>query len=122
MAGIFDITEAFNDMLESISVTRYSSGTYLNGIWVEGSTINYNTQACVLPSGNPSSLINQLNIEGYEGREMLEFYSSFKFRIADNKQGYNADLVTYDNKTYKILSVQDWDYIGGYSIAYGELQ
>ncbi len=116
--SIYDVTVAFNDLLEPVQLKRYTNGHYLKGQWVEGSYIITNITAAVMPFTGP----NEPKLEGYEGREVKEFYTEFELKQADNSEGKPADILIYEGIEYIIKEVHNWRNIGRCYKAMGERQ
>lgn len=118
MAGIYDVTAALTDLLESVNHTTYSAGSYVEGEWIAGSPTASSIQAVCQPASQAEVL--QLFPEGESDKLVYKFWSETKMKTANKATGIEADRVAYAGSTFKIISVEDWKTIGGFHTAYGE--
>ena len=122
MTGVLDVTEAFDGLYTQVSLVKKDAGYRKDGKWIEGDKTEIPLSAVVHPIDENE--INHLAIEGYRGNELLKIYftDSKMIYITDNTGQISADEVIYNNFTYSILKITNWNKIGGYSKAYCERQ
>lgn len=120
MTGIYDVTEAFDDLYEPVSISKHAPGGYVNGQWVEAAATSVFARA--VPHPMSTNKTNALNIDGYLGGELLRFYFEdvYVANVSDNPTRTTGDAIIYDGKTYLILKKDDWKKIGGFFILYAE--
>lgn len=111
-----DVSDAFIDLLEPIEVETSIAGTRVKGSWVTGGvTLVPDLEAVVQPASNQD--INELRIEGDATSSYKKFYSEYQFKTADKLAQTEADLILYKGQKFKVLSIADWDTVGGYNKA-----
>lgn len=110
---MFDMSDAFPDLLEPITVTSSTPGTRDKGHWVSGATTTVNVEAVVQPASNRD--INELREQGDSTSSYKKFYSEHVFKTADKVAGTEADIITYAGKDFKVLSADHWEALGNYN-------
>jgi hypothetical protein len=120
MVGIYDVTEAFDDLYEPVVVITKSAGTYINGNWAPGPDVRLNVEAVIHPMSE--NQINKLTLDGYQGGELLRFYliDTIVADITYQPAIKPGDMIEYKDELYTALKTEDWKHIGGYSVYYGE--
>ena len=120
MTGIYDVTEAFSDIQTPVGIVTQSPGEYVEGKWVDGIPTTVFSQA--VPHPMNENEINEANIEGYLGGEMMRFYftDTADIEVTDNPAMTKGDELIYQGNTFLILKVDDWKRIGGYTLVYSE--
>jgi len=121
MTGVYDVTEAFNDLLVPVSIKPSSAGSYIEGKWVPGTIINSFIAEAVV---HPMTLdeMNALTIAGYRGGKLLRFYfvDTVDVNITDNVAKIVGDVIAYDGESFIAIKKYDWKYQGGYQVVYAE--
>lgn len=89
-----------------LTIFRRSSGSYVNGDWVEGTTVEVPTQVNIQP------------LKGYEILQLPEsertkvwwkLYSADLLRTEkEGPGGYDADEFIFKGDRYKVMKVDDW--------------
>lgn len=98
----------------TINVVRAGGGDYINGKWKSFPAKNYSIQAVVQPLGFREL---QLLPEGSRTRERIKIFSIECLRT--QKEGQIADVVHWQGKQYKVVSVQTYMKPGDvFTIAY----
>ena len=123
MTGIYDVTEAFVDLLTPVLIHYAVAGAYSKGKWGTPPGIPVAPtpgEAVIHPMSENE--INKLKPEGYDGQEMLRFYfpdliSSDITRDTILKIG---DVIEYKGFRYTALKAKNWKQIGGYFTVYAE--
>ena len=72
MTGVYDVTEALDDLLQSVIINRAQTGSYIKGKWTVGATVPEGALAVPIPM--TQNEINNLVLEGYHGRKLIQFY------------------------------------------------
>ena len=110
---MLDMSDAFIDLLESISVSSTAPGTRDKGHWVSGATTITNVEAVVQPASNRD--INDLREQGDATSSYKKFYSEHVFKTADKITATEADIITYEGEQFKVLTAAPWSKIGNYN-------
>jgi len=120
MTGIYDVTEAFSDLLVGISITNSNAGGYIEGKWVEVGGAPGGAEAVVHPMSLNEA--NALSIDGYRGGKLLRFYilDYVDISVTDNVAKTKGDVITYDGESFIAIKKDDWKYQGGYQVIYAE--
>jgi len=116
--AIYDVQDAFTDLLMPIVIIQSAPGKYVEGKWIEGTPTLTPAEAVVHPMSENE--INALKIEGYQGNEMMRFYIPDKYlaEITSNVAPKTADIINYNGAQYTALKKKDWVAIGGYQTMY----
>ena len=105
-----NVSEALDsDTAEVVTVTRTSSGSYVNGLYVAGSTSTFRTLASV-QQPTPKDLQNLS--EGERDMNPRLFISKKPLQTVSDRDNTIADTVTFKGKTFKIIKVGDWESFG----------
>lgn len=97
-----DVSKAFARWTEKIELTRFSSGTYVDGVWVNGSSTIIQINA-VVQNAQADDLI--LLPEGSRSSEAVKIHTVTKVKTVSENGESNADIFSYNGKTYKIYDV-----------------
>jgi len=118
--AIYDVQDAFTDLLMPIVIIQSAPGKYVEGKWIEGTPTLTPAEAVVHPMSENE--INALKIEGYQGNEMMRFYIPDKYlaEITSNVAPKTADIISYNGARYTALKIKNWISIGGYMTYFGE--
>jgi len=92
-------------------IRRPGEGSYVNGIWVEGTPIDQSFSVSWQPI-SPSEY--RLLPEGESPKGVFSAYWNGKFNFGEEGK-QNSDRIFADGKEYKLVGYQDWHH-GGYSI------
>lgn len=104
---MLDVSDAFDSSTTAqVTHQRVTEGSYVDGYWVEGETIETTIQASVQPL---SGLEFQNLPEGIRNEARASVLTEF-----DLKSG---DRIIDGEDRYKVLSVDNWQKLGGYSQA-----
>lgn len=109
MNAIYDVTEAFIDMLETITVDR-DTGSYVKGEWVVSGNNPVVVQGVIQPINR--NLINELGIEGLYKKVFIVIYSTHEMNVSQD--GATGDFITYAGDKYIVRYIDNWTKIGGY--------
>jgi len=97
-----DVSEAFSEWLEPITLKRTSKGAYIEGRWNEGSETNIPIKA-VVQNASPKDL--QALPEGNRTSEAIKLHSVSAMIPTSEKDGVNGDTFKYQDATWQIHSV-----------------
>ena len=107
-----DVSEAFIDFLETIQLSRTTSGTRdANGNWVDGITTVVDIQAV------PQSLTANERLalpEAVRNKETVKVHTQTELKTADEVAQIDADVLTYQGKNYLVTQVFNRNTLGGY--------
>lgn len=90
----------------SLPITRYESGSYVDGNYVIGSSETFNIVANVQPAKYYETLILP---EGKRSTEVIKVYSRCEIRAekpGDN--GWGADQILWNDKLFEVFRVQQY--------------
>ncbi len=110
-----DVSEAFDEWLEKVVITRVGPGAYVDGVWVEGIPGPVNIKA-VVQNANADDLI--LLPEGTRTSEAIKIHTVTKVKTVSEDGETNADTLSYDGDTYRLYAVNKRK-IGNYFKAVG---
>ena len=97
-----DVSKALARWTEKIELTRFSSGTYVDGVWVNGSSAIIQINA-VVQNAQADDLI--LLKEGTRSTEAIKIHTTAKVKTVSEYGESNADVFLYNGRTYKIYDV-----------------
>ncbi len=105
-----NVSEALDsDTAMIITVVRTENGSYVDGIYQEGTTSTFKTLASVQ---QPTPDDVQMLPEGERNKDLRKFISKKPIRTTSDRDEVIADKVIYKGNHYKIISVNDWDDYG----------
>jgi len=90
---------------ETLTVKRYEPGEYVDGYWVDGSTITFNIQTSVQPV--KTSELEALP-EGRRTSKTYKLYPSIRLVGVNKVLKTSPDIVTIDNEEYEVFEPQPW--------------
>lgn len=90
---------------ETLSVDRYSDGSWVDGRYQKGTPVTTTFTASVQPL-RPNE--TQIIPEHKRNSEAVKIYTQERLFNADEKNGIPADVVTHDGKIYEIMDVSNW--------------
>lgn len=89
-----------------LTIYRRSTGSYVDGDWIEGSTVEVATQVNIQPLKGYEIL--QLP-ESERTRVWWKIYSADALRTEkEGPDGWDADEFIWKNDRYKIMKLDDW--------------
>jgi hypothetical protein len=115
----FDVTEAFDDLEVILYVVNVEQGSYVAGEWVDGAETSIQTNCVVQPLPPSSEQDNQP--EGYIETKKLRFFTKRELKVSDQTGQTTNTFIDYNGDRYRIYKVEDWFQIGGYYLAFGEI-
>ena len=99
---INDVSQAFDDWLEPLTLIRKGQGSYVNGVWVNGADTNVDILA-VIQNANPDDLI--LLPEGTRTTEAVKFHTTSKVMTVKESSETDADTFNYNGSLYRVYDV-----------------
>lgn len=85
----------------SVTVTRKTPGTYINGRYTEGTSTNLTITANIQPGLKMND--TQYLPEGERGRRAIRIYTASEIRTRkEGTSGYDADEITYQGSVYVV--------------------
>lgn len=97
------MTGIFNE--HTIIVTRFGTGSWTNGFFVDGSTATFEIKCNV----QPVSYRELLNLpESQRTKSAVKVFSADELKEPNIVDKKNADRFTYNSKTYEVHKVRDW--------------
>ena len=107
---VINVSEALDsDTAQIVTVIRTAAGSYVDGLYVKGSTSTFKTMASV-QQPTPEQL--EILPEGEKSKDVKLFISKKPIRTTDDDAGLVADIVMYKGQRYKIINSEDWDNYG----------
>lgn len=108
---IVDGGEMVNDFATGIyAVTRFDVGTYVDGVYVAGSTSTLQVKALVMPAGGQE--LRKLP-EGLQDVETFMVLSVTELKMDDTVSAPDR-LVIPGRGTFELKKVEDWTAAGGF--------
>lgn len=74
-----------------VTITRYAAGSYVNGLYVDGSTTTLSAIMSIQPTNGLEDLLLP---EGLRTKNLSKAYSSVELFVSNQITGRKADLVT----------------------------
>lgn len=113
------VSEALDyDNCLKLVVERTEKGKYVDGIYKQGTTSTFKT---LISPQQPTPEQLEILPEGERDKDIMMFISKRKLRTTDDKAEIIADVILFDEKRYKIISLANWSTFG-HNIAYGARQ
>lgn len=105
-----NVSEAIDsDTAEIITVTRYTGGSRINGIWQPGTPSQFKT----LASAQPASADDLQNMpEGERDKVIFKFISKKPIRTVQDRDGEEADEITFKGSDWRVIKGGDWSSYG----------
>jgi hypothetical protein len=104
-----EMLDILNDLdAESVTVKRYDSGSYVNGLYVAGDTDDITAVVSLQPM--PGKELLNLP-EAQRTRRWLKGYSDTELLTASQSDSKKADLFEYDGTTFEVMRSDKW--VGG---------
>jgi len=90
-----------------LTIYRQEAGSYVRGVWVEGSIVEVPIRANIQPL-KPSEV--QMMPESDRTREWYRLWTTDLVRTKqEGAQGYDADEFIWKGYRYQIMKAQSWD-------------
>ena len=107
---MINVSEALDfDLCESISVMRTSTGSYIDGIYQDGTKSYFNSIASIQ---QPTSEDIQFITEAEKTTDLKLFICKDILKTSNEKLKTIADIVLCSFGSYKIISVKDFSNFG----------
>lgn len=90
---------------KKLQFKRVMKGEYVNGVWVEGKTIELWINASVQPT---TAKQMQALPEGRRNKQSFTLIASIPLRTAE-QNGNQADLVAINGSDYEVVAVEHWN-------------
>lgn len=110
---INDVTDAFGEWLQSITITRQSPGAYIEGRYKDGSESEVSIRA-VVQNATPDDL--QVLEEGLRSSESVKLHTTSDLVALSEKDNQKGDTFTYKGKKWSVHNVAR-RFIGNYNKA-----
>lgn len=88
-----------------LTVTRYPAGSFIQGVWAQGTPSSVSIQASVQPT-SPHDL--QRLPEGRRESVSYTLFSDEQLFTAQQGEGQNSDQVTLDGDLFEVVSCEKW--------------
>lgn len=111
MTALVDVSGALSGLTVALTITRAGVGSYTAGRWSEAASSSVSVNACIQML-SPKEMLNLP--EGQREIAKRKLYTETLLKAADVSAGTRADEFTYEGETWEVLSVGDWDDLGGY--------
>ena len=107
---VINVSEALDsDTAQIVTVIRTAVGSYVDGLYVKGSTSTFKTLASVQ---QPSPIQLEILPEGEKDKDVKLFICKKPVRTTNDEAGLIADIIMYKGQRYKITNSADWDDYG----------
>ena len=97
--------------LQSLTVTRQTAGSWVDGDWVDGaSTETLTIRGSIQPMG-----LRELELfpEGERHREQRKLYSETELKVAELDTPRTGDIVSYAGKSWRVHGLTTYDELTG---------
>lgn len=91
-----------NGFRKTFTITRHDAGSYVEGVWVEGSESDIDIQASAQPL-RPDEV--QLLPEARRNEQAFKIYTDAPLQIAEPGDSTNSDKITIDGEVFELISV-----------------
>ena len=90
---------------KTITVTRTAPGSYVNGMWVEGSVSSLSARMSIQPLR-----LEEMDAlpEGRRSSKAVKIYSDALLLPADQEASQNADKVLWQGKTWEVVACDSY--------------
>ena len=113
---VINVSEALDtDTSQIVTVIRTAAGSYVDGLYVKGSTSTFKTLASVQ---QPTPIQMEILPEGEKDKDVKLFICKKPVNTTNDEEGLIADILMYKGKRYKVMHSADWDDYG-YTAAMG---
>ncbi len=111
-----NVSEALDsDTCIKVQVERTTPGSYVNGLYIPGTTSTFNT---LVSPQQPTPKQLEVLPDGERDKDVMLFISKRSLRTVNDDDGTPPDIVLFDNKRYKIIQLANWATFG-HTPAYG---
>lgn len=111
-----NVSEALDaDTCAKVMVERVSPGSYVNGLYVPGTTSNFGTLAS---PQQPTPKQLEMVPEGERDTDIMLFICKRKVRTGDDSNDLQPDIILWNNERWKVVKVADWSTFG-HTMAFG---
>lgn len=105
-----NVSEALDsDTAIIVTVERENGGSYVDGIWVDGTISTFKTLASPQPA---TAKDRQILPEGDRDKDIFKFITKKPVRGLSDRDDQSADVIIFKGKRYRIVSPADWDTYG----------
>ena len=94
---------------ETVTVTRYPVGGYVDGIWQSGVPTQFQA-LCSVQQPTPAQL--EYLPQGERDRDVRVFISRLPIYTTRDREGSQADEIEYKGSVYRLIDAADWDSYG----------
>ena len=110
--AIFDVTEAFTDLLVTRTISSKPIGMYVKGQWETPPPLTRDIETVIQTS---SKAERQLILpEGKFNTDMVTLWTEEELQVADKELQNEGDVVHHNGKQYRVTDKEDWSYEGGF--------
>lgn len=107
---VINVSEALDtDTAQVRTVERTSPGSYVDGLYVKGST---STFKALISIQQPTPKQLEVLEEGERSKDVKLFISNKPLQTVDDKDQLQADVVISKGKRYRIIQAGDWNDYG----------
>lgn len=107
---VINVSEALDsDTAQVRTVERTEPGSYVDGIYQEGSKTTFKA---LISIQQPTPKQLEILPEGERSRDVMLFISNKPLRTTEDKDGTIADIIISKGRRYKIIQSGDWDDYG----------
>jgi len=107
---VINVSEALDtDTSQIVTVIRTAAGSYVDGLYVKGSTSTFKTLASVQ---QPTPIQMEILPEGEKDKDVKLFICKKPVNTTNDEEGLIADILIYKGKHYKVVRSADWDDYG----------
>lgn len=108
------MTTPFEYFRTPITLRSYATGSYINGVWVQGASTDQQITASIQPiTGEEMESLPETRRES-EGYNM--FTSTRVRTVQEAGSNLNADHVIFNNKEFEIYDVKPWQNNSNFTI------
>lgn len=96
----------FDVFKKDITVTRYTTGAYINGIWQPSEDSSFLIRASIQPASQKEAVLTEA------GKNLTDHFLLYTFetlQIAISDTDIPSDQVTYKTKRYELVTKIEWE-------------
>lgn len=110
MAMPINVSEALDlETGEIVTFERSEPGSYVDGIWVPGTTSTFKS-ICSVQQPSPQEV--KVLPEGERNKDLRTFISKKPLRATDDDKGVSGDVALYKGKRFRMMKEGDWNAFG----------
>ena len=98
--------DLIQDFGKTIAVTRYASGSYTDGTYVDGATASFNVNMAIMPLTEKELMALP---EGERTRRQMKGYTTTELHTVETSSSKKADLIAYDSVEFEVQGVEKWE-------------